>query len=178
MLSAETAIGDYPVEAVATMARIAAEADAQFGAFGRVEPPTIDPPEFAQVIAEATSTAVRRLHASAIVARTRSGFTARLVSKYRPPAPIVAATDDPAVARRLSLVWGVHAQVLPELGALPDLVAQIDDGRLAAALVSPGDVVVLTASAAGTPRADHTNVLQLHRVAQRKPTPSPSGASL
>ncbi len=164
MLSAETAIGEYPVEAVGMMARIAAEADANFGTFGHVEYPVVAPLVFAGVIAEATSTAARRLGAAAIVARTRTGFTARLVSKYRPPAPIVAVTADPVVARRASLLWGVTAQVIPGIGPLHDLVLRLDAGEIASELVRTGDAVVLTASGAGTPPGDETNVMQLHRV--------------
>jgi pyruvate kinase len=163
MLSAETAIGEYPIDAVSTMAGIAAEADSHFGEFGHEEPPVLEPLVFAQVIAEATNTAVRRLGARAIVARTRSGFTARLVSKYRPPAPIVAVTEDPVIARRIGLLWGVFPVVLPQVGPLIDLVARLDARELATDLVVPGDVVVLTASAAGS-GAGETNSLQIHRV--------------
>ncbi len=164
MLSAETAIGDYPIEAVEIMARIAVEADSHFDQFGHRQIPDVEPLVFAEVIAEATSTAVRRLRASAIVARTRSGFTARLVSKYRPPSPVVAISADDRIARRSSVVWGVVPIVAPGLGDLEDLVARIDAGLLPVDLVKPGDDIVVTASSSGIPNVGETNVLRLHRV--------------
>jgi pyruvate kinase len=167
MLSAETAIGQYPVETVAMMARIAAEADRHFAAFGHEVDPVVEPRVFAQVIAEAAKTAVSRLNAAAIVARTRSGFTARLVSKFRPDAPILAATADEAIARQLSLLWGIVPIVVPNLGTLSDLVAQIDAGEIAADFVSPGDNIVLTGSTFGAPHPGETNSLRFHRVTAR-----------
>jgi pyruvate kinase len=164
MLSAETAIGEYPIESVEIMSRIAVEADARYDSFGHVERPQVRPLVFAEVIAEATNTAVRRLRAAAVVARTRSGFTARLVSKYRPPTPIVAVTPDDVVARRANLLWGVVPIVVPGLGNLEDLVARMDAGLVPANLVAPGDDVVLTASASTSTAFGETNVLQLHRV--------------
>jgi pyruvate kinase len=164
MLSAETAIGDYPVEAVQMMASIAAQADERFDEFGHPERPAPDSLAFAQVIAEATNTAARRLGAAAIVARTRTGLTARLVSKYRPPAPIVAVTPDEAVARQLTLLWGVDPVHIPAVGRLADLVARIDAREVAQNLVAAGDTVVLTASSTGSPQGSETNTLQLHRV--------------
>ena len=149
MLSAETAIGEYPVDAVTIMAKIAAEADSHFDDFGLNEPPVIEPLPFAQVIAEATNTAARRLQARAIVARTRTGFTARLVSKHRPPAPIVAVTPDPDIARQLTLLWGVFPEVVPNVGRLDDLVKRIDRGELGNHFIRNGDVVILSASSAG-----------------------------
>ena len=164
MLSAETAIGRFPIEAVAMMDRIAAEADQHFGAFGHQVGPVVGPRVFAEVIAEAAKTSVTRLNASAVVARTRSGFTARLVSKFRPNAPILAATADLTVARQLSLVWGVVPIVVPNLGTLGDLTAQIDAGEFASGYISAGDTIVLTGSTLLTPHPGETNSLQVHRV--------------
>jgi pyruvate kinase len=167
MLSAESAIGLHPVEATETMARIAAEADRHFAEFGRFVAPEVKPLVFAEVIAEATSTAARRLDASAIVARTRSGFTARLMSKYRPTAPIVAITEDIVVARQLALLWGVWPQLVPGVGGLDDIVGRLDAGTLGQEYAKPGSTIALTASASGTAHAGETNVLRLHRVSER-----------
>lgn len=167
MLSAETAIGEYPIESVQTMAQIAVEADGGFDAFGHFEAPTAEPIVFSHVIAEATSTAARRLAATAIVARTRSGYTARLVSKFRPPTPIVAVTSDPVIARRATLLWGVEPVLVSPLGTIKDIGHLIDTGQLAAKLVSSGDVVVLTASATSESTKGDTNLLELHRVTDR-----------
>jgi pyruvate kinase len=164
MLSAESAIGDYPVEATEFMGRIAAEADRHYAEFGRSIAPEVKPLVFAEVIAEATCTAAGRLGASAILARTRSGFTARLMSKYRPPAPVVAVTEAAAVAQRLSLLWGVEPEVVPGVGNLDDIVHRLDAGSLAQRYAFAGATLVLTASASGSPHVGETNVLRLHRV--------------
>ena len=171
MLSAETAIGDFPIEAASTMAAIATTADASFGTYGRFEPPSPEPLVSSTVIAEATNTAARRLDAAAIVARTASGFTARMVSKYRPPMPVLALTRDPTVARRTLLLWGVQPIVVPGLGDLNDIIARINAGAIAPDVLTTGKTVILTASATGSGPAHpgSTNVLQIHQL-------SPSGS--
>jgi pyruvate kinase len=164
MLSAETAIGDNPIGAVQQMARIAAEAEAHAEEFGRHRPPVFKPLVFAEVIAEATATAVRRLAAAAVVARTESGFTARAMSNFRPPSPIVAVTPSEQTARRTALLWGVTPVVVPDLGNLEDLVRRIDLGLLPTDLAGPGEDVVLTASSSDVRHTGETNVLRLHRI--------------
>ena len=104
MLSNETAVGDYPVEAVETMATIARriERDYPLKAIESHLPSTIP-----NAISAAVSNIARQLDAGAIVPLTKSGSTARNVSKFRPPTPILATTTERSVARRLQLVWGV-----------------------------------------------------------------------
>jgi len=114
MLSGETAAGRYPQLAVEAMVRIASEIE-RSSAFS--DGPKYDVPVYNHLPAGATPTehavtaatveAVRLLGAPAIVCLTRSGFTARLVSSYRPPVPIIAASDQERTFRRLALVWGV-----------------------------------------------------------------------
>ena len=104
MLSNETAVGDYPVEAVETMATIARriERDNPLKASESHLPSTIP-----NAISAAVSNIARQLDAGAIIPLTKSGSTARNVSKFRPPTPILATTTERSVARRLQLVWGV-----------------------------------------------------------------------
>ena len=104
MLSNETAVGDYPVEAVETMATIARriERDYPLKAIESHLPSTIP-----NAISAAVSNIARQLEAGAIIPLTKSGSTARNVSKFRPPTPILATTTEKSVARRLQLVWGV-----------------------------------------------------------------------
>jgi len=104
MLSNETAVGDYPVEAVQTMATIARriERDYPLKAIDSHLPSTIP-----NAISAAVSNIARQLDAGAIIPLTKSGSTARNVSKFRPPTPILATTTERSVARRLQLVWGV-----------------------------------------------------------------------
>jgi len=104
MLSNETAVGDYPVEAVETMATIARriERDYPLKAIESNLASTIP-----NAISAAVSNIARQLDAGAIIPLTKSGSTARNVSKFRPPTPILATTTEKSVARRLQLVWGV-----------------------------------------------------------------------
>ncbi len=105
MLSNETAVGDYPVEAVETMATIARriERDYPLKAIESHLPSTIP-----NAISAAVSNIARQLDAGAIIPLTKSGSTARNVSKFRPPTPILATTTERSVARRLQLVWGAN----------------------------------------------------------------------
>ena len=109
MLSNETAVGDFPVEAVQTMATIARriERDYPLKALESNLPSTIP-----NAISAAVSNIARQLDAKAIIPLTKSGSTARNVSKFRPPTPILATTTEKSVARRLQLVWGVTPLVV------------------------------------------------------------------
>jgi pyruvate kinase len=110
MLSGETAIGKYPVESVRTMAALALRAEASLREFGQLQKILPNP---SNVITEAVSQAAiamaDHLQAAAIISLTETGFTSRLISKYRPGCPIVAVTSSIDVVRRFSMNWGVHA---------------------------------------------------------------------
>lgn len=162
MLSAETAVGLYPVEAVRAMDRIAREVEenvrgrspayeAAVGHSrrrGEVAPapsPRNQAVRTEDAIGLAVNVAAELLSAPIILCFTSSGFTARKVSAYRPDVPIVAVTHDPRTARQLRLVWGV----LPVLVArLPDYDAMLDAARTELVrldLVDPGEPVIVTA---------------------------------
>ncbi len=148
MLSAETAIGAWPVRSVETMARIAVTAEESMGPASRK--PLGRSAEGS--ITEAVSAAVRELAEDlgvvAIVTATQSGATARTIAGHRPSAPIVAATPYPHVARRLALVRGVMPVVLPLADATAEMLAAIDEMLLAAGLAAVGDRVAVTAGIA------------------------------
>jgi pyruvate kinase len=115
MLSGETAVGVAPGRVVRTLDMIIREAEAAYPAMARV---AVVPPEDgspAAALCQAAVTLADRGHAQAIVAVTRSGRTARFLAALRPEAPIYVLTGQPAVARRLALVWGV-TPVLADLG--------------------------------------------------------------
>ncbi len=146
MLSGETAIGKYPVEAVSTMATIARRAEASLGEYGYLQRINPNP---SNVVTEAVSQAAvsmsARLKAAAIISLTETGFTSRLVSKYRPEIPILAITSSIKVARKLSMNWGV----IPILysGEPTDrarLAFAIEQGK-ALGYLGTGDIVVSTA---------------------------------
>ncbi|TDJ63160.1 MAG: pyruvate kinase [Proteobacteria bacterium] len=110
MLSGETAAGAYPVEAVRTIAALAREAETglkEFGHLQQILPHASD--RVTDAIAQASITMANHLKAAAIVALTETGFTSRLISKYRPDCPILAISSSSRVVRRLAMNWGVMA---------------------------------------------------------------------
>jgi pyruvate kinase len=166
MLSAESAAGQYPIEAVRTMATIAKRTEealnhadilARKGRFGRMDSVT-------EAISHATVTTAIDLGAAAIVSATRSGFTARMVAKYRPACPIIAVTPDEAVARKLRLVYGVVPVIKPEAMETDALIERAVEGALESGLVKNGDLIVITA---GVPVGvqGSTNLIKVHTVA-------------
>src|SRR5437016_8871719 len=114
MLSAETASGRYPAEAVEVMARIAERAEQATLALEptRRRREARGPVGFPEAVSDAAASAARALDARAIVAFTQSGFSARLISQERPPMPIIAFTPFAAVQRRLGLTWGVTSRLI------------------------------------------------------------------
>ncbi|MDR7422472.1 MAG: pyruvate kinase [Armatimonadota bacterium] len=161
MLSGETAIGAYPVEAVATMAAIAERAEAalpydlMFAARARERTP-----ETGEAIALAACEAAEAIDAAAIVAATQSGSTARRVSRLRPRRPIVAVTHDAATARHLALVWGVRPVLVEPVRDIDELIASGVRAAMALGVARRGEQVVVTA---GVPigRSGTTNMLKV-----------------
>lgn len=152
MLSAETAVGSYPVGAVRAMARIISEIERSaintpLGLPHRIRSDTVGAGErrVENAIAVATTAAAEMLDARAIVCFTKSGFTARKVAVHRPRIPIVAFTTESATCRQLQLVWGV----VPELVAsVPNYDSHLETARavlLGKSYVEPGDLIVVTA---------------------------------
>lgn len=165
MLSAETSVGKYPVEAVRMMARIAAETDFAVSSRGLQEPPHGPNPSYAEIVADAAHEAAHDAHVAAIVVFTATGFSARLIARYRPGVPIYAFTPSEAVARRLSPVYGVRPILAPDVPSTDDMLALMDRVLVERNLVRPGDGVVFVA---GQPigRAGTTNLLKLHRIGE------------
>ncbi len=152
MLSAETAAGRYPVEAVETMARIAAEADARARRGAREEIRDVHSDRdvtqrlsVTAAVSHATVTAAVDLDAAAIVAATESGHTALAVARLRPNVPVVAVTPHEAVARRLKVVWGVDSYVMPPVHGTDQLMERAVAVALEAGRIRPGDLVVVIA---------------------------------
>ena len=159
MLSAETASGKYPVEAASMMARIICEAEESMTEFAR--PATQEKLKVAETVAELVCHASRELHMRWIVVFTHSGFTARLISRYRPLVPIAAFSPEAATRRRMALVWGVRPLAIPDLRKV-DQLAEISEKRLLQEkLVRKGDVIAVVA---GTPMGVRgtTNFMKFH----------------
>jgi pyruvate kinase len=164
MLSEETAVGSYPVEAVEMMARIALEAETAYPHQERLLNSYQEhQPEVNDATARAACLIAQQIGAKAIVAFTSSGATAIRVSKYRPIQPIIAITPFDTVVRRLSIVWGTHA-VRKEK---PMIIEKVFDLAVEVAtelgLVVKGDRLVITA---GIPLIvpGNTNLLKVHVV--------------
>jgi pyruvate kinase len=147
MLSNETAVGAYPVEAVRTMATLALEAEASLSEYGHLQQILPEPSNVVtDAVSQAAITMATHLNAAAIVALTESGYTARSVSKYRPRSPILGVTRWERVMRRFAMNWGV-------IGVRFEGSEPTDSAMTAFAIqrarelgiAEPGDVVVVTA---------------------------------
>lgn len=173
MLSGETAIGRYPVAAVATMARIAERAERDFdhtgwGArLGRQQLSESQGADPAVRITTSLSAAAWRaaieVDAAAIIACTNSGATARAVSRFRPVAPIIAATPSDETARRLSMAWGITPIVVGEQRSTDDIVWFAVKAAAEQELVKVDDVVAVLVGSPMEPDQT-TDVLRLVRV--------------
>ncbi|MFP5245367.1 MAG: pyruvate kinase, partial [Thermoanaerobaculia bacterium] len=169
MLSAETASGKYPVEAVQMMARIvfAAEANSKHVSHEWEREPfrkISEADEFTDALAGAANYAAEQLDAKYLVVFTQTGFAARLMSKFRPNVPIIALTPSSWVARRMNLLWGVQPFVLRDTGDYHEqIVDRVDDYLLAKDIVRPGDRLVILMGSPIYQRAK-TNLLRVHSV--------------
>lgn len=164
MLSGETAAGKFPVEAVTIMDKIAVRTERALGfeeILGRKE---ISPMRtVTDAISHATCTTALDLGATAIITSTKSGHTARMVSKYRPRARIIAVTPKMDVVRKMTLVWGVIPLLEKETRNTDEMIAAAIKASLSANLIKCGDLVVITAGIpVGVPGT--TNMLKVHIV--------------
>ncbi len=167
MLSGETAAGKYPLEAVETMVRIAERAEEALRYNEILEKNRSYLPQrtVTDAISFATCATARDLGADAIITSTESGYTAKMVSKYRPQAPIVAVTPHIRVMRRLALTWGVLPLLAEAMGNTDDMISGAVKISLSTGLIKGGDLVVITA---GAPVGVHgtTNLLRVHTVGE------------
>jgi pyruvate kinase len=163
MLSAETAVGAYPVESVRRMAEIAMAAEREPDLSGHLRAGTVVAGDATEAVAQAACEIAVELGAKAIVTSTSSGFTPRMVAKYRPVVPIVALAWDEYVRRRLMLTWGVTPLESPPIRSTDHMLTMADRMVVEAGLAEVGDVVVITAGVpVGSP--GHTNLIKVHRV--------------
>ncbi|HWT87393.1 MAG TPA: pyruvate kinase [Candidatus Angelobacter sp.] len=159
MLSAETANGKYPVEAVSMMARIIESAEKSIEEFPRPVPQ--EKLKIAETVAELVCHASRELHMKLIVVFTHSGFTARLISRYRPQVPIIALTPEAETRRRMALIWGVLPLESRDQHRIDTLAEMTEKKLLQERLVRKGDVIGIIA---GTPMGVRgtTNFMKFH----------------
>ena len=162
MLSGETAAGKYPLESVRTMSKIAMRAEESL-----VERRPEKDMEADQTVTDAIGYATRQiahdLDAAAILTSTKSGFTSRMVSKYRPMCPVIAVTPIREVMRKMQLVWGVYPVLASETGQTDEMFREAVTRSLQAGYIKTGDLVVITA---GVPTnvPGTTNLIKVHMV--------------
>src|SRR6201993_318116 len=161
MLSAETATGKYPMEAVGMMARIIEAAESSIHEYPRPVPQ--ENLKVAETVAELVCHASRELHMKLIAVFTHSGFTARLVSRYRPLVPIIAFSPEVGTRRRMALLWGVTSRSIVDIKKIDGLATIAEKRLLEDRLVRRGDVIGIVA---GTPMGIRgtTNFMKFHVV--------------
>ena len=164
MLSGETAVGKYPVESVKTMYKIATKTEdsldykeiLKYKSNGKDISTT-------NAIGKATCTTAEDLEANAIVTATSSGYTSKAISKFRPRAPIIAATTSKKVMRKLSLVWGVYPVLSIKSTNTDEVIEMSINSALEEGYINEGDLIVITAGipvgVSGT-----TNLIKVHTV--------------
>ncbi|MDI9520523.1 MAG: pyruvate kinase [Bacillota bacterium] len=164
MLSGETAAGKYPVQSVETMRKIAyateSTIDFDYNLHNKRHDRQIT---ITNAISHATCITASELKAKAIVTATARGYTARMVSSYRPSAPIIASTSDDRAYTQMNLLWGVIPIKGPEVTDTEELLRSAVDEAILNGHVAEGDLVVITA---GVPvgKAGNTNLVRVHTV--------------
>jgi pyruvate kinase len=170
MLSAETSVGAYPVETVATMGRIVAAAEENWL---RAEPSlTRVPTTTGGAIARAAAEVGAIVGAKALVAFTMTGETARRLARYRSPIPLLAFTTEAATRSQLALTWGVETFIVPTVRHTDDMVHEVDSALVDLGRCAIGEKIVIVAgSPPGSP--GKTNALRVHRIGDAIGVPYP-----
>jgi len=164
MLSGETAAGLYPVEAVKTMSRIAERTEQNIDYVEIFQNRKIkDAPNVTNAISHATVTTAHDMGATAIITASKTGSTARMISKFRPACPIICCTTNPQAQRQMNLSWGVIPLMAEEKNDVDELCDHATELAIKAGHVENGELVVFTA---GSPLgvSGTTNLLKVHLV--------------
>ena len=165
MLSGETASGQYPVEAVQMMAKIAMRTERELGyASILVQKGVHSKGTTTDAVSHATVQIAHELEATCIITATETGYTARMISQYRPKAAIVAVTPYEKTARLTQLFWGVYPLIIKKYHDSDEMVESSIHAALLAKVINDGDLVVITA---GVPVgiSGTTNMIRVHLVA-------------
>jgi pyruvate kinase len=162
MLSAETSVGKHPVAAVEYMVKISEEVERGLKRRGFAEPLAIGTDD-SEIVADAAFHAAKSAGVEAIVVFTESGYSARLISRFRPLFRVIAMTSSLDVVRRLTVNYGVTPVLAPNVTTTDEMLGQMDTLLVSNELLYPGNRVVFVA---GTPvgRAGSTNLMKLHTV--------------
>lgn len=163
MLSGETASGQFPIEAVSTMARIILESERSHELYRRTQEIIPIPGSIVESVEFSASRIAQHTGAVAIACLTHSGMAARTLAKFRPDTPIVAILDNDIMLRRLAFVWGVRGVLIPKIVGTDDLFAMVESVLIAEQWAQYEDLVVVTAGVP-TLRRGTTNMIKVHRV--------------
>jgi pyruvate kinase len=162
MLSGESANGKYPVESVRTMATVDKNAQALLKEYGRLSSDKFDRSTVTEVVASAVKDATNSMDIKLIVALTESGSTARLISKYRPNADILAVTFDEKIEKSLMINWGVIPTLTEKPASTDDMFEIAEKTAIDSGLVSSGDNIIIVA---GVPvGSGRTNTMRIRTV--------------
>ena len=145
MLSGETASGQYPVEAVETMTKIAQRAELDIDYINRFQRQEMHGVDVTNAISHATCTTAMDLKATAIITVTMSGFTAEMIARYKPNCPIIACSVDERVCRQVNMLWGVRPLLIDKKETAEELFKEGVRKAMEAGYVKKGDTVVITA---------------------------------
>jgi pyruvate kinase len=169
MLSGETAIGEYPIETVETMATIVdrIEGSEEYAETRDRRVPAADPGIRTDAVARSARYLAGDVDAAAIVCLSESGYTARKAAKFRPAVPIVAVTPNDSVRRRLAVSWGVEARYGSYSADIDSVLETAVESALAADVAESGDTIVVLAGMLNErPETDVANTLKVHVVAE------------
>lgn len=162
MLSAETASGRYPLEALTTMDTIIRYTEEHF--FHKIQSPYQPGEQFPEAVADGACNAARDIGAKAIVVFTNKGFTARLLAKIKPNVPVIAFTPDAKILSRMPLYWGVTGRMIKQGSNQildSDCMADVERSLVRDGLLNKGDSIVLVAS---SPFLGKANIIRLHKI--------------
>lgn len=166
MLSGESANGEYPIESVATMARINMEAEKALAGLGTFQVNRFDKTDVTETTALSVARAAQNLGIKTIVAATESGHTAKLISKYRPDADILAVTFDERTKRGLTINWGVYPTVTEKPQTTDEMFELATTKAMELGFAKEGDLILITA---GVPVGERgtTNVMKIQLIGSK-----------
>ncbi len=166
MLSGESANGEYPIESVATMARINMEAEKALAGLGTFQVNRFDKTDVTETTALSVARAAQNLGIKTIVAATESGHTAKLISKYRPDADILAVTFDERTKRGLTINWGVYPTVTEKPSTTDEMFELATKKAVELGFAKEGDLILITA---GVPVGERgtTNVMKIQLIGSK-----------
>jgi pyruvate kinase len=166
MLSGESANGKYPIQAVSTMATIDAKAEKYLEEYGSFQLNEFDKADVTETIGLSVARAAKNLGVKAIVAATESGYTAKMISKYRPEADILAMTFDERTQRSLTINWGVYPIVAEKPGSTDEMFELATKKAVELGLAAEGDLILITA---GVPVGERgtTNVMKIQLIGNK-----------